>query len=156
MEPRIVEKPAFTLVGFEIRTTLAEQKESADELLQRLRSPGVVDSIQHKASAEAHVILSKDWGKDGSFLLFIGVVVTSASGVPPGASVLSVPTAKYAVFTAVGELPAASEEAWKAIQEWGKTPNLQPSAAVMFEIHDARSRRGASSETDIYVPRIPG
>jgi AraC family transcriptional regulator len=165
MDTRIVERPAFRLVGHAVRVPLIHE--------------GVNPHIQaHVASlpAEEHLRLkrlsntapegllqvSDDLDPDateGSELTYLhGVAVTEDTPVPDGLDAIEVPAGTWAAFRTSGSYPAALQETWTATAtEWFPSNpwRLRPGPSLVAVLDRAEDFSTATCELWLPVERAP-
>ena len=153
MRTRVVEDPGFILAGLATDTTQANQAADAGPLAIRFFAPAFMAALRGRIDPDETVALYRGWNsRDETYRLMFGCAVAEHDQ-PEGIEVFHVPPARYTVFTAVGLQPQASIEAWRVIAAWRTEPDVRPTGAVSFEVHDARIR-AARPEVDIYVPAV--
>jgi AraC family transcriptional regulator len=148
MEPKIIERGAFTVVGLKYRG-----KNENNEIPQVWEAfhprigeiPNLVtDFVAYGISAEM------DPGTR-EFTYVAGFEVSSAEDVPQGMVDFEVPGSKYAVFTTT--LPKIGETFQHAYHTWLPTSGYQPGGGPEFELYDQRfDVQDPNSEFDLYIP----
>src|SRR5215475_2987135 len=103
MNPKIVEKEGFLVIGISARTSNA--KEGTEEgvigkMWGRLFQDGVVAKIPNKADQNIIAVYT-DYASDhnGEYTYVLGARVTSDADVPAGMVAKKIPAQKFAVFT---------------------------------------------------------
>lgn len=156
MQTRVVDKPAFTLAGLAVDTSQANQAVDAGPLAARFFAPGFTYSLAGRTDPTATVALHANWNpEDETYRLMFGCEVDPAAVQPDGVEVVTVPAARYTVFTATGPQPQASIDAWTEITAWRGRPDVVRTGTVSFEVHDARAR-AAVPQVEIYIPAALG
>ena len=151
MEPKIVDREAFHVVGMTQRFT-----------------PGKIDGIPAlwarlvlRSAEVADVIPGVNYGvgiedrKDGEpgFLYTAGTAVSSVGRVPEGMSVLAIPAGRYAVFTHRGPVTHLAKTIVAVWHQWLPRSGLKARHAPDFECYDRRFKMNKpDSEVDLYVP----
>jgi predicted transcriptional regulator YdeE len=157
MNPKVVERGAFTVVGIAARTSNAREM-IADGIIGkqwgRLMQEGLLAKIPNKADSNI-VAVYTDYASDhnGEYTYVLGARVKSDEEVPAGMLAKRIPTGKFAVFTSE-KGPAA-----KVVPEtWMKINSLPRSAVggdrvyrADYEIYDERAADPANSQVDVYV-----
>ncbi len=157
MNPEVVERGAFTVVGIAARTSNAREM-TADGIIGkqwgRLMQEGLLAKIPNKADRNI-VAVYTDYASDhnGEYTYVLGARVKSDGVVPPGMVAKKIPAGKFAVFTS--EKGAAA----KVVPEtWMKINSLPRSAVggervyrADYEIYDDRAADPANSQVDVYV-----
>lgn len=148
MQPQIVTKPAFTVVGLRIHT-----KPMTAEIPNLWGQFGPrMDEVQHLAEPGASYGLMDNFDQKLSELDYMaGESVVQADDLPAGMTRWDVPANTYAVFEAT--LPTMGETYGYIYNTWLPTSGYQHAAGPYFE------RYGESFEPDdptskvaIYIP----
>jgi predicted transcriptional regulator YdeE len=118
-------QPAFTVVGFSIRTT--NQKEAGGngeipQIWQRAMQQGLLENIPHRADNNFTVVYTdytSDQNSDYTYVL--GVRVSAVDKVPEGMVAVPVPAGRYAIVESeTGPLPQIMPKLWQSI--WAMSP----------------------------------
>lgn len=127
MEPKIVSKPALTVVGMIYRGTNANDEipELWDQFCPRIKE------IKHLTGEDISYGVSRDYDPGtGEFSYLAGLPVSSSVDLPEGMECWEIPEQTYAVFQCT--LPAVKEafqqaEAWLTESEYKRpnTPELE-------------------------------
>jgi CubicO group peptidase (beta-lactamase class C family)/predicted transcriptional regulator YdeE len=157
MNPKVVERDGFTVIGITARTTNAKEM-TPDGVIgkqwMRIFQEGVLGKIPNKADASI-VAVYTDYASDhnGEYTYLLGVRVTSDAEVPEGMVAKNIPGGKFAVFTSdKGPAPQVVPATWMKI-------NSLPQDAVGgarlyrtdYEIYDERARDPQNLQVDVYV-----
>lgn len=119
MRYRIVEKPAFNLVGPKRRVPLVHEgmNPAIVEFLRGI-APETLRALEELSDQEPHGLVSashdQEGVEEGSELDYHHGVVTSADA-PDGMDVLAVPAGTWAVFESSGEFPRAVQYLWRDV-----------------------------------------
>ncbi|MBV7338978.1 GyrI-like domain-containing protein [Chloroflexi bacterium TSY] len=158
MEPVIIEKPEFTVVGAELNTSLQGGQNAVDvpKFTEECLRKGIFDNVADRVNPAAMLGIAMDFEEDQSFTFVYGVEVDKAEKIPAGLKLHTIPTALYAVFTTKLEGPDSIIRQYVYIgEEWlPNSSQYKPAIAPGFEVYDERSRRNEGAECDIYVPVI--
>ena len=157
MNPKVVEREAFTVVGIAARTSNAREM-TADGIIGkqwgRLMQEGLPARIPNKADQNI-VAAYTDYASDhdGDYTFVLGARVKSDQAVPTGMVAKKIPAGKFAVFTS--EKGAAAKV---VPEEWMKINSLPRSAVggdrayrADYEIYDERAADPANAQVDVYV-----
>lgn len=157
MNPKVVERDAFTVVGIAARTSNAREMTPNGIIGKqwgRLMKEGLLAQIPNKADHNI-VAVYTDYASDhnGEYAFVLGARVTSDGAVPAGMVTKKIPPGKFAVFTS--EKGAAA----KVVPEiWMKINSLPRSAVggdrtyrADYEIYDERAADPANAQVDVYV-----
>ena len=157
MNPKIVEKAGFTVIGISARTSNA--KEVSDEgvigkMWARLFQEGVLAKVPNKADQNI-VAVYTEYASDhnGEYTYVLGARVNSDTEVPTGMVAKKIPGQKFAVFT------SEKGPAQKVVpQVWMKINSLPQTAVggdrnykADFEIYDERASDPQNLQMDVYV-----
>lgn len=146
MEPQIVTKPAFTVVGLRIRAQGGDRAFSQlwDKFVPRM------GEIKHKASEHASygVMNNADMATmDVDYMA--GDPVTSTADAPEGMSAWLVPANTYAVFATT--LPKIGETFGHIFNQWLPNSGYRQTADPYFERYGEEFSPD-NPKVDIYIP----
>jgi predicted transcriptional regulator YdeE len=111
-EHRIVERPAFTVVGLALRTSNS-RPDQIGGLWQEFYARNVPSLIPNRKSDHVYsVYIDYEGDHTKPYTLVIGCEA-DVGDVPTGLTVKNVPAAKYAVFSASGKQPDSVITAWQ-------------------------------------------
>lgn len=148
MEPEIVQREAFTVVGLKYR---GKNENSEIPQLWRALMPRTGE-IQH--IAEHHVAYGINDNMDestGEWDYVAGFAVHSAEKIPPGMVRCEVPRGTYAIFSCT--LPTVGETYMHAYRTWVPQSGYQLAGGPDFELYDeAFNPEDPESKMYIYVP----
>jgi predicted transcriptional regulator YdeE/nitroreductase len=148
MEPKIVERGAFTVVGLKYRG-----KNENNEIPQLWQALGPrVYAIKNMVGDHVAYGISANMDREtGEFDYIAGFGVTSAEDVPEGMIAFEIPSAWYAIFSTT--LPKIGETFQKAYQTWLPQAGCEPTGGPELEVYDERFNvQDPTSEFDLYVP----
>ncbi|MGO4747513.1 helix-turn-helix domain-containing protein [Streptomyces sp. 2MCAF27] len=125
MRYRVVDRPAFSVVGFKARVPLVHVGPN-QALIDFIRGiePGALERLEKLSDLEPQGIVAVCDDLDpsraeGTELDYYHGVITSAVAPPEGAAVLPVQAGGWAVFTASGPMPEAIQYLWRDVfTEW--------------------------------------
>ncbi len=148
MEPKIIEKPAFTVVGLKYHGK--NQHDEIGQLWQQLMPRAA--EIKHRVEFNAaYGVCSAIKEEDGAFDYIAGYAVSEATDLPEGMGSQAIPAQTYAVFPCtlhtIKETYTYAFETWlpQSGREWAKGPD--------FEYYDESFDPGVEDpEMYIYVP----
>jgi AraC family transcriptional regulator len=155
MEPKVLTKDSFTVVGPQLATLNDGTNLKAIPLFWRdYMDKKTAAKIPHKAEPWREYGVCGDM-MEGSkcFVYMIGEEVTKVDVIPPGMVARTIPSALYAVFTAKGPIPEAIQEMVRyAYGTWlPQSKEYARAETEDFELYDERCTR-AVPEVDIYIP----
>jgi predicted transcriptional regulator YdeE len=157
--PKIVEKPAFRLIGIEARTSNAGEIDPATAripgLWEKFGAESLPGHIPHQTEPGVVYGVYSDFedGADGQYTLMAGCAVT-ANAEPPGTLVTrDVPAATYAVFTSdQGAMPDIVINAWAEI--WDMSTEAMGGERAFtgdFEVYDDRAVSRKNAQIEIWI-----
>ncbi|MFD8383878.1 helix-turn-helix domain-containing protein [Streptomyces sp. NPDC059679] len=125
MRYRVVDRPAFSVVGFKARVPLVHVGPN-QALIDFIRGiePGTLERLEKLSDLEPQGIVAVCDDLDpsraeGTELDYYHGVITSAVAPPEGTAVLPVPAGSWAVFTTSGPAPEAIQYLWRDVfTEW--------------------------------------
>ncbi|MGG1552564.1 AraC family transcriptional regulator [Paenibacillus ferrarius] len=164
MEFQIVTKPAFKLIGYELRTTCKEGQNLRDipafwQTYMREELGCRIPNRVH-TGRPVEIGICADFNLETSDLTYIiGMEATDFEGVPEGLVCREFPEARYAVFTTPKVAPAqfsdSIQSTWKAVYaEWFPHSGYEHAGLAEFELYDERCHADLHTELqmDLYVP----
>ncbi len=157
MEPVIVSRDSFSIIGIELRTTSRDGTNFLEipQFWEKVIEKGQIVKIPDRKSAETLLGICMDFKSDGSFSYIIGSEVTNTENALDDMVSRTIPAAKYAVFTARGNMPDSIQEVTKYIyQKWLPSSEYQRANSADFEVYDERFDDKENPEVDIYVPIV--
>jgi len=148
MEPKIVDMPAFTVVGMYYRGT--NQNNEIPQLWRQF-GPRVVE-IKHMAKENiSYGVMDNFDEASKEFDYLAAVKVDSTADVPDGMLSWEIPEQTYAVFTCT--LPTIKETFDIIYSKWLPESGYQLAPAPEFELYDERfNPQAPHSELDLYIP----
>ena len=157
MEPKIIIKEAFPIIGIELKTTTRGGKNFVEipQFWENVLQQGQINNIPDKKHPDTVLGICMDFGTDGVFSYIIGTEVINTENVPDDMVCKTIPTARYAVFTACGKMPGSIQDTVKYIyQEWLPNSEYRRADSAEFELYDERFQGGENAEVDIYIPIV--
>lgn len=153
LEPKIVTKDAFTVVGLECITT--QEDNNTNFTIPKLWSNFVprMSEIKNRAN-NATLGLCVSEGLDVEHFSYIsGVEVTAVGQLPQGMIARSVPDSRYLVFTHKGSADKLGETYDFIYGKYIPAAGHEIRSMVDFELYDERFHPDREeSEIDIYIP----
>jgi predicted transcriptional regulator YdeE/DNA-binding transcriptional MerR regulator len=144
MEPKIVTKPAFTLVG--LRYFGRNENNEIPALWDRLNPRW--HEFNNQADCYAYGLCT-DMNDEGEFEYVAGIAVTDASHVPEGMVIRQVPGATYAVFET--KLQGIHQVYEYAMNTWLPQSNYERGNSPDFELYDESFDPANPEESKLYV-----
>src|SRR5262245_51156540 len=153
MQPKIITKPGFKIIGIEVRTSNPDEmsgKGKIGELWQKFYSEDVLPRIPGKRG-DAVLAAYTDYESDvnGAYSLIVGCDVDSLANIPAGLVGREIPAANYAVFTSArGAIPGIIVDAWKRIWDYKGAARAYQTD---FEVYGRESTEPDSAQVGVYV-----
>lgn len=160
MEPKLVTKPAFHLIGYELKTKNEDGQNNKDipEFWQQYMRNGLGCNIPDPIQQNVELGICTDFNPEtGEFVYLIGMEVNEGTPAPEGMVYRSFPELEYAVFTT----PKSNEESftssiqstWNYIfTDWFPQSGYEHYGSIEFELYDERCHGSENKEMDIYIP----
>ncbi len=163
MEYRIVTKPAFKVIGYDLQTSMNEGQNHVQipafwqEYLRNGWSQRIPNRVHKDSPVELGICHTFNM-EAGTFIYTIGMEAEHFEDVPEGLSCRAFGEAEYAVFTTPkvpeDQFSSSIQSTWQAIfSEWFPHSGYEHAGKSEFELYDSRSGPGNELwEMDIYVP----
>lgn len=154
MEPKIISKPKFSVVGLHYfgKNEHQEISELWGQFNNRMKAMGGIENDTGEAAVGLCITPEKG-PEDGSFEYIAGVIVNEASDVPEGFVVRHVPSYTYAVFAHKGDLAGLKETYAYIYESWLPQSGYEVAAKLDFEYYNEDFKNFApDSVFYIYVP----
>lgn len=155
MEPKIVEKPGFTVVGLSLRVTPTPENMKKIPLLWDQFGPRIA-SIPGRKNWECFgLCMPEERTKDDQpcFTYLCAMEVEPGHPVPDGMQSLEVPAARYAVFAFEDHISRIGPFIDKVFGEWMPASGLPRVSSPEFEHYDQRwDPKTGTGVVDYYVP----
>jgi predicted transcriptional regulator YdeE len=162
MAPKIVQQPAFTVVGIAVRTDNSRESGPGGMIprqWQRFVQDGIAAKIPNKVDDKIYVVYSNyESDYHGSYDYLIGVRVSSAGKLPADLTAVEIRSGQYAVVTsAQGPVWQVVPDVWKQIWSLEDKDQLggKRAYATDFEVYDERARDPQNSQIDVYLGLRP-
>jgi len=148
MEPKIVSRPAFTVVGVKYHG----QNEN-NEIPQMWQVFGPrMSEIKHVINTGiCYGVCANADERTGEFDYIAGFEVESVAGIPEGMVSMEVPEATYAVFATT--LPAIGETFHNAHHQWIPQSGYRPTGGPELEVYGEEFEpQDPASTFEVYIP----
>lgn len=146
MEHRIVERPAFKVVG------LKEHHQPGSDDIPKLWDQFVprMDEVKHLAEPRIYYGIMGNYNHETGFFDYMAArPVTSTEDIPQDMESWSIPAGKYAVFTTC--LKTLHEDNRTIYNTWLPASGHGHADAPDFELYDERFQDGKEDPFEIYV-----
>jgi AraC family transcriptional regulator len=162
MEPKLTVKPAFHIIGYELKTRNEDGQNNRDipEFWQQYIRNDLGANIPSPIHKHVELGLCTDFQPEsGEFTYVIGMEVDAGTKPLEGMVYRSFPEQEYAVFTT----PKADEAAFtasiqstlnKVFTEWFPQSGYEHAGTAEFELYDERCYGDDNKEIDIYIPVV--
>lgn len=161
----VVDRPAFSVVGYKARVPLVHVGPN-QALIDFIRGiePGTLERLEKLSDLEPQGIVAVCDDLDpsraeGTELDYYHGVITSAVAPPEGTAVLPVPAGSWAVFTTSGPAPEAIQYLWRDVfTEWFPS-NPYRSRPGPEILRTRLSPDGAEADAELWLPverELPG
>ncbi len=171
MNPNIVTKPAFKVVGYGIKTNISNGSYTKDvaSFWSNYEGENLETKLYSTLNPPKHGEIGlciPCQGEDGGAIYLLGVMVENFENATEDMIKVEVPEATYAVFTTPpvdttrednpDEFPGVIRNTWKYIfEKWFKDNDYVFDESKMdFEFYDERCHWRKDTVMDIYVPII--
>ncbi|WP_409305943.1 AraC family transcriptional regulator [Peribacillus sp. SCS-155] len=146
MEPKVITKPAFHVIGFELETRNVDGQNNKDipEFWQQYMQNSLGCRIPNPVYKNQELGICTDFNPEtGEFIYLIGMEVEEGSVTPEGMVYRSIPEEEYAVFTT----PKANDQTFsltiqttwnKIFTEWFPKTGYEHAGTTEFELYDQR------------------
>jgi predicted transcriptional regulator YdeE/DNA-binding transcriptional MerR regulator len=154
MEPKIISKPSFTLLGLRYygKNEHGEISQLWGQFNRRMATLGGLP-YETGDAAIGLCITPDDSPQEGAFEYVAGLPVSKVGDVPEGFVVREIPEYTYAVFAHKGDLPSLGKTYEYIYETWLPQSGYQVAAKIDFEYYDQEFKNFApNSVFYIYVP----
>lgn len=152
MKPNVITREEQKIIGIEARTSnVAEanpQTAKIPALWQKFFQ--VEEKIPNRKNTDTILATYTDYEGDhtGEYSLIVSSEVSSLERIPNDMVGAVIPSARYLVFTAEGQMPAALIETWAQIwQYFSDNLEYHRTYTTDFELHD----KNDESKADVYI-----
>jgi AraC family transcriptional regulator len=160
MKPKFVAKPAFHIIGYELKTKNLDGQNNNDipEFWQQYMTQGLSSNIPKPLDPHVEYGICTDFNPiTGEFVYLIGMEVEKDSPAPEGLVYRSFPELDYAVFTTPKSnektFTASIQSTWNYVfTEWFPDSGYEHFGSIEFELYDERCHGHEGKEMDIYIP----
>lgn len=141
MDYRIVDRPAFDVVGWAHRTTSVNGQNmvTIPQFWDHCHATGKVASLLPLCGPLGLLGLCAEMDAQGEAFTYFIAVEKGSPGVPPaGTRSVALPAAAYVVFPSVGPMPGAIQEVWRAAySQWFPSSGYEHAGSPDFEVYPA-------------------
>ncbi|KOP71860.1 effector binding domain-containing protein [Cytobacillus solani] len=155
-EPVIIEKEAFTIIGMTSRTSNANEMTmdaKIPQMWEKYYQQKIYEQIPNPEGAITYGLYS-DYldGVNGEYSMTIGLQGSADASLPEGLVAITIPAAKYVVFTTEkGPIAQIVIKAWQQIWAWFEQSDFTRAYTGDFEVYDERCANPLEAQVDIYI-----
>ncbi|MFG6147728.1 AraC family transcriptional regulator [Halobacillus sp. B23F22_1] len=160
MKPNIVTRPAFHIIGYELKTINKDGQNLKDipQFWQQYIKNKLGETIPNPLHNKEELGICTDFSpKTGEFVYIIGKEVEKGTQAPEGLVYKSFPELEYAVFTTSkadeDSFPSTIQSTWNHLfTEWFPQSGYEHQGTLDFELYDERCHGHENKQIDIYIP----
>ncbi len=157
MNYQVVEKEAFKLTGYKRRVT-TKNKENfkvIPEFWETLHKEGKVDQLFNQSQDGDVIGAAVNFDSEENFDYLIAVRAEGLKNMDDEVITVTIPAGKWAIFSGVGEMPAAIQETWKQIyHEWLPTTNYEHAGTAELEVYPAECNTEDGIRYEVWIPIV--
>lgn len=157
MEYKIVDKPAFTVIGksMEVTTRDGENFRRIPEFWDECNADGTSEQLIELAADNQWLGICMNMDMEKEQLSYWIGVEAAAGTDPQGYETAVVPAASWAVFTSAGPLPHTIQNVWERIfQEWFPATGYEHTGGPEFELYPPGDTRADDYVCEVWVPVV--
>ncbi|CAG9606786.1 AraC family transcriptional regulator [Pseudoneobacillus rhizosphaerae] len=160
MEPTLVTKPAFHIIGYELRTKNKDGQNNMDipQFWQQYMQKNLGCTIPDPINKNQELGICTNFDPEtGEFVYVIGMEVKEGTQAHEGMVYMSFPEMEYVVFTTPKSdeksFSSTIQSTWNNIfTNWFPQSGYEHAGTVEFELYDERCHGSENKEMDIYIP----
>jgi predicted transcriptional regulator YdeE len=158
MPAKIVEHPAFDVIGIEARTNNAREMSGQGvigTMWGRLMSEGILGKIPNRVGDTIYALYTGYASdRNGDYDFVIGARVKDSASIPAGMVAKQVPAGTYAVVTSdkgpgFEVVPAVWQQVWK-MEDQSQLGGVR-AYGTDFEVYDERAQNPQDAQVDLYI-----
>lgn len=160
MEPKMITKPTFHVIGYELKTKNIDGQNNKDipEFWQLYLQKKLYENIPNPINCKEELGICTDFNPEtGEFVYIIGMEVPEGTSAPEGLVYRTFPEMEYAVFTTPesenSTFSSSIQSTWNYIfTEWFPQSGYEHAGFLDFELYDERCHGADHKVIDIYIP----
>ncbi|WP_442600195.1 AraC family transcriptional regulator [Neobacillus sp. D3-1R] len=160
MEPKLITKPKFHVIGYELKTRNIDGQNNKDipEFWQLYLQKKLYENIPNPLNCKEELGICTDFSPEtGEFVYLIGMEVAEDTPAPEGLVYRSFPEMQYAVFTTPEsdneKFSSSIQSSWNYVfTEWFPHSGYEHAGVLDFELYDERCHGTEIKVMDIYIP----
>ncbi|WP_223701821.1 AraC family transcriptional regulator [Sutcliffiella deserti] len=164
MEPKLLTKPTFHFIGYELKTRNIEGQNNKDipAFWQLYLQKSLYENIPNPLNCKEELGICTDFSPEtGEFTYLIGMEVAEGTPAPEGLVYRSFPETEYAVFTTPksddATFSASIQSTWNYVfTEWFPKSGYEHAGGLDLELYDERCHEPENKVMDIYIPVMRG
>lgn len=146
MNPTIIKKNSFTVVGLEIQTNAKTLAADTARTFDRAGRLDLDNQIHNRVDSNLSLAFIRNWSDTEPFSYFLGAEVSQVENALPECVVQNVGAATYAVFDLIGTGSNVIEP-WPEIFEWFESSKEEWVIPMNFREYDDATHGGK-----LYIP----
>ncbi len=160
MDYKIIEGEAFQVVGkeLEVCTKDGENFKKIPQFWMECNRDGTCEALCNifKAREILGICMDMEHEKERfTYLVAVKRGETAKLDSGKGFIVKEIPTATWAVFTAVGSIPGSIQKVWKGIfQDWFPATGYEHACAPELEVYPPGNTNAADYQCEVWIPII--
>ncbi|TBL70779.1 AraC family transcriptional regulator [Paenibacillus thalictri] len=157
MDYKIVDKPAFTIVGKSIEVSMKEGENFREipRFWQQSNSDGTVAKLCALAPDKDVLGVCLSSGHHKETFYYAIAIESSADAAGGEFTATPIPALSWAVFTSVGPMPGAIQNVWKRIfGEWFPATGYEHADGPELEVYPPGDTQAENYRCEIWVPII--
>lgn len=160
MEPKLITKPEFHIIGYELKTRNIDGQNNIDipEFWQLYLEKKLFKNIPNPLNCKEELGICTDFSPEtGEFSYLIGMEVAEGTPAPEGLVYRSIPEMQYAVFSTPksdeATFTTSIQSTWNYVfTEWFPQSGFEHAGVLDFELYDERCHGTKNKVMDIYIP----
>ncbi|MDF0728416.1 AraC family transcriptional regulator [Cytobacillus sp. S13-E01] len=160
MEPKLITKPSFQIIGYELKTINIDGQNNKDipEFWQVYLQKKLYENIPNPINCKEELGICTEFSPEtGKFVYVIGMEVPEGTSAPEGLAYRTFPEMEYVVFSTPesddSTFSTSIQSTWNYIfTEWFPESGYEHAGVLDFELYDERCHRTDKKVIDIYIP----
>ncbi|MBB3110809.1 AraC family transcriptional regulator [Paenibacillus phyllosphaerae] len=158
MEYRIIERPAFTVVGktYEVSCKDGENHRLIPTFWAACGQDGTIDKLAALSPKHETLGICMDFRHPEERFTYMIGAESSAPLTDDGFVAREIPAATWAVFTSTGPMPHAIQNLWGRIfQEWFPSSSYEHAGGPEFELYPDEDPNAGDYKCEVWIPIKP-
>lgn len=141
MEPKIIRKGAFTVVGIDAMVSAKTLQSDIAKIWGAAAELDLDNVIQHRVDMNLSLAFIRNWSDIDPLSYFLGAEVTDLENLPQGCISQSIADSTYAVFDMLGSGSGLTEP-WPEIYNWFESSEHEWVVPMNFREYDDATQGG--------------